>query len=406
MLLKGSAAPARTAAAAPTPAAARAQVLRSGSSRAVSLGAVAGQKKSAAAAAPPMEKTAELISQKLRYSFGKLKASPSARASAGSPARAAAGCLPHWAAPTPAHQCVLPVCAAIIRAQADDAKDAYKGAAWAVREQLIDALESTHEYWMWVARRTRARLRACHAVCAVCVPLRPSGFGRALLLAAHSGAPAPPPPPPLRWLLMGPVLAPARGQQHPPPEQCTPPELLLSPGTTLPPPATIPTTPRRQQDPKFTYYLSAEFLMGRSLLNTVYNLGLEGDYAKVGELDGVGAPAGCLQEWVDGWIGGWHHACMHTVLGHRDGRGCCTENTCASSSGALSSSNNRTHPHHEGPQRDGLQDGGGGGAGARRGAGQWRPGPPGGLLPGLHGHAGPARLGLRHPLQVRGLAAH
>jgi starch phosphorylase len=28
------------------------------------------------------------------------------------------------------------------------------------------------------------------------------------------------------------------------------------------------------------YYLSAEFLMGRSLLNTVYNLGLEGEYGK------------------------------------------------------------------------------------------------------------------------------
>lgn len=32
-------------------------------------------------------------------------------------------------------------------------------------------------------------------------------------------------------------------------------------------------------DPKFVYYLSAEFLMGRSLTNTVYNLGLEGEYA-------------------------------------------------------------------------------------------------------------------------------
>jgi starch phosphorylase len=28
------------------------------------------------------------------------------------------------------------------------------------------------------------------------------------------------------------------------------------------------------------YYLSAEFLMGRSLLNTVYNLGLGGEYGK------------------------------------------------------------------------------------------------------------------------------
>jgi hypothetical protein len=33
-------------------------------------------------------------------------------------------------------------------------------------------------------------------------------------------------------------------------------------------------------DPKFIYYLSAEFLMGRSLTNVVYNLGLEGNYGK------------------------------------------------------------------------------------------------------------------------------
>lgn len=35
----------------------------------------------------------------------------------------------------------------------------------------------------------------------------------------------------------------------------------------------------KQEDPKFVYYLSAEFLMGRSLTNTVFNLGLEGPYA-------------------------------------------------------------------------------------------------------------------------------
>ena len=38
---------------------------------------------------------------------------------------------------------------------------------------------------------------------------------------------------------------------------------------------------RREQDPKFVYYLSAEFLMGRSLTNTVANLGLVGPYADV-----------------------------------------------------------------------------------------------------------------------------
>lgn len=36
----------------------------------------------------------------------------------------------------------------------------------------------------------------------------------------------------------------------------------------------------RQKDPKFVYYLSAEFLMGRSLLNTVLNLGLEQEYGE------------------------------------------------------------------------------------------------------------------------------
>lgn len=36
----------------------------------------------------------------------------------------------------------------------------------------------------------------------------------------------------------------------------------------------------RSKDPKFIYYLSAEFLMGRSLTNTVMNLKLKGPYAE------------------------------------------------------------------------------------------------------------------------------
>ena len=45
--------------------------------------------------------------------------------------------------------------------------------------------------------------------------------------------------------------------------------------------------------------------------------------------------------------------------------------------------------------------------GARRGAGQRRPGAAGGVLPGLDGHARPAGMGLRHPLPVRHVpAAH
>jgi glucan phosphorylase len=39
--------------------------------------------------------------------------------------------------------------------------------------------------------------------------------------------------------------------------------------------------PRREQDPKFVYYLSAEFLMGRTLTTAVYNMGLQGEYGEV-----------------------------------------------------------------------------------------------------------------------------
>ena len=35
----------------------------------------------------------------------------------------------------------------------------------------------------------------------------------------------------------------------------------------------------KEKDPKFVYYLSAEFLMGRTMTNAVYNLGVEGPYA-------------------------------------------------------------------------------------------------------------------------------
>ncbi len=41
----------------------------------------------------------------------------------------------------------------------------------------------------------------------------------------------------------------------------------------------------REQDPKRVYYLSMEFLMGRSLLNTLYNLGIKDQYA--GQQHGV-----------------------------------------------------------------------------------------------------------------------
>lgn len=36
----------------------------------------------------------------------------------------------------------------------------------------------------------------------------------------------------------------------------------------------------KQKDPKFVYYLSAEFLMGRTMTNAINNLGVEGEYAE------------------------------------------------------------------------------------------------------------------------------
>ena len=36
----------------------------------------------------------------------------------------------------------------------------------------------------------------------------------------------------------------------------------------------------RDADPKRVYYMSMEFLMGRSLTNALYNLGVQGQYAE------------------------------------------------------------------------------------------------------------------------------
>lgn len=36
----------------------------------------------------------------------------------------------------------------------------------------------------------------------------------------------------------------------------------------------------REKDPKRVYYLSMEFLMGRSLLNTLYNLDIKEQYGE------------------------------------------------------------------------------------------------------------------------------
>ena len=45
----------------------------------------------------------------------------------------------------------------------------------------------------------------------------------------------------------------------------------------------------KEQDPKRVYYLSMEFLMGRSLLNTLYNLGIRDQYVEVRARVRVGA---------------------------------------------------------------------------------------------------------------------
>jgi starch phosphorylase len=37
----------------------------------------------------------------------------------------------------------------------------------------------------------------------------------------------------------------------------------------------------REQDVKRVYYMSMEFLMGRSLLNALYNLQISGQYSQV-----------------------------------------------------------------------------------------------------------------------------
>ena len=95
---------------------------------------------------------------------------------------------------------------------------------------------------------------------------------------------------------------------------------------------------RSKEDPKFVYYLSAEFLMGRSLTNTVQNLELTGPYAEAVKSLGYS-----LEDLID------------------------AEQNAALGNGGL----------------------------GRLAV----------VLHRLHGHARPARLGLRHPVQVRHVQA-
>ena len=64
---------------------------------------------------------------------------------------------------------------------------------------------------------------------------------------------------------------------HSPRLRCSPhlPTISFTPPPPLtPPPAAL----HREKDPKRVYYLSMEFLMGRSLLNTLYNLDIKESY--------------------------------------------------------------------------------------------------------------------------------
>ena len=53
---------------------------------------------------------------------------------------------------------------------------------------------------------------------------------------------------------------------------------------------------RSEKDPKFVYYLSAEFLMGRSLTNAVQNLELTDTYSQAVKQLGCETPAQSLLE--------------------------------------------------------------------------------------------------------------
>ena len=74
----------------------------------------------------------------------------------------------------------------------------------------------------------------------------------------------------------------------------------------------------KEQDPKRVYYMSMEFLMGRSLLNALNNLGIKDQYTEaitelgykleilVGGLGGLWQGLLAGRGWVGGWVGdGW-----------------------------------------------------------------------------------------------------
>lgn len=73
-----------------------------------------------------------------------------------------------------------------------------------------------------------------------------------------------------------------------------------------------PTHPPRAEDPKFVYYLSAEFLQGRSLLNAILNLGIKvgaGPRGRPAASFASGAAVGCAYPLAPAWIAAaWRRA--------------------------------------------------------------------------------------------------
>jgi hypothetical protein len=108
---------------------------------------------------------------------------------------------------------------------------------------------------------------------------------------------------------LGATLAPRWGLHHLPTPACT----AATPPVLPVPPRLYRRTYIKEQDPKRVYYMSMEFLMGRSLLNALNNLGIKDQYTEaITELGYkleilVGGLGGLWQGLLAGrgWVGGW-----------------------------------------------------------------------------------------------------
>ena len=133
------------------------------------------------------------------------------------------------------------------------------------------------------------------------------------------------------------------------------------------------------------YYMSMEFLMGRSLLNALFNLDVAGAYGEA--LAEMGYNLETLVEQERDAVSGLPHACSFSPW--TDCAMLCA--MAAAVSVCWRGQDYKIIDVHIRSSRRWLFTG----------AGQRRPGAPGCLLHGLHGHAQPAGLGLRHPVPVR-----